>query len=112
MVAVSGGVVAMDRDAAGRRSASHWASLWTFVGQERNRAVLGWVGSGLVVLATGLWAVITFAFPDKPSAPALPTTACAQQGIAAGRDAAHNSITINGTGGAAGSLACADAARK
>jgi len=89
-------------------------SLWAFIGNPKNRAVLSWIGGGVVVAATGFWAVVTFLFPEK-SAPASPTVACAQQGgVAAGRDASHNTITITtaGTANSTGSVACADAARK
>ena len=83
--------------------------VWGFLGQAKNRAILGWIGSGLAVAAAGAWAVVTFAFPDRPAASGT-GVACAQQGIAAGRDASHNTVTVNGAGGA-GSLACADAGR-
>ena len=31
-------------------------SLWRFLRDNRNQKVLGWLGGGLVVAATGLWA--------------------------------------------------------
>jgi hypothetical protein len=36
------------------------ASFWSFLKAEENQKVLGWIGGGLVVVATGLWAVVTF----------------------------------------------------
>lgn len=33
--------------------------LWSFLQQEKNRQVLGWLGGG-IVLAFGLWAAVTF----------------------------------------------------
>ena len=89
---------------AGRR-------LWAFIGSPKHRAMLSWVGSGVVVAAAGIWAVVTFVFPEKSS----PTVACAQQGsVAAGRDASHNTVTVTttGTGNSTGAIACADTAKK
>jgi hypothetical protein len=43
-------------------------AYWKFVRQKRNREVLGWLGGGLVVAVTGLWAAIIYLFPpQKPS---------------------------------------------
>ncbi len=92
---------------AGRR-------LWAFIGSPKNRAMLSWAGSGVAVAAAGIWAVVTFAFPEK-KAPSAPTVACAQQGgVAAGRDASHNTVTVTttGTGNSTGAIACADATKK
>ena len=45
-----------------------------FLRDESNRALLGWIGGGLVVLATGLWAVFTFYIDlSKPSPPPTAT---------------------------------------
>jgi hypothetical protein len=69
-----------------------------FLRDESNRALLGWIGGGLVVLATGLWAVFTFYVDhSKPSPP--PATTIVEQkgtGIASGRDTNINApVTIN-----------------
>jgi hypothetical protein len=68
-----------------------------FLRDESNRALLGWIGGGLVVLATGLWAVFTFYVDhSKPSPP--PATTIVEQketGIASGRDTNINApVTI------------------
>jgi tetratricopeptide (TPR) repeat protein len=59
-----------------------------FLRDESNRALLGWIGGGFVVLATGFWAVFTFyADHSKPSPP--PTTTIVEQkgtGITSGHD--------------------------
>jgi hypothetical protein len=41
--------------------------LWDFICEERNRVVLGWLGGGLVVAATGLWAAFVYFFPHHTS---------------------------------------------
>ncbi len=41
--------------------------IWRFVWQKRNRDALCWIGGGLVVVAAGIWAVITYVLPPhKP----------------------------------------------
>jgi hypothetical protein len=37
--------------------------LWQFLRDKHNQQVLGWLGGGLVVLATGLWVVVVYFFP-------------------------------------------------
>ena len=32
------------------------SSFWRFLRDKRNQQVLGWIGGGLVFVATGLWA--------------------------------------------------------
>jgi tetratricopeptide (TPR) repeat protein len=70
--------------------------LWSFLKAEENQKLLGWIGGGLVVLGTGLWAVFTF-YVDH-SKPPPPTTTIVEQkgtGIASGRDTNVNApVTI------------------
>ena len=71
-----------------------------FLRDEGNRALLGWIGGGLGVLATGLWAVFTFYVDhSKPSPP--PTTTIVEQkgtGIASGHDTTINAPVIISSG--------------
>jgi hypothetical protein len=63
-----------------------------FLRDESNRALHGWIGGGLVVLATGLWAVFTF-YVDHSKPPPPPATTIVEQkgtGIASGRDTNFN----------------------
>jgi hypothetical protein len=41
--------------------------LWGFLRDKGNQQVLGWLGGGLVVVATGLWAVFVYLFPPGKS---------------------------------------------
>ena len=45
-------------------------SFWRFLRDKRNQQVLGWLGGGLVVVATGLWAVFVYLFPAEKSSEA------------------------------------------
>ncbi|HEX2890941.1 hypothetical protein [Vineibacter terrae] len=58
--------------------------LWKFLKQDKNRAVLGWLGGGLVVVATGAWAVLTFVV--KPDTPGKPSVSATCGSVAAGGD--------------------------
>ncbi len=60
------------------------ASIWAYLQDENNRAMLGWIGSGIVAVVGGLWAVFKF-LKKKKSAPA-PTVSASGGGVAAGRD--------------------------
>jgi hypothetical protein len=48
-------------------------AFWSFLRHKRNRDLLGWIGGGLIVIATGFWAIFTYVFP--PSAKSLLATA-------------------------------------
>lgn len=68
-------------------------SLWSFLSASRNQKTVSWLGAGLVVVAGGAWAVFTYVWPHEEG----PKIVCAQPGgIAGGRDANGNTITING----------------
>src|SRR5262245_39752243 len=42
-------------------------SFWRFLRNKRNEQVLGWLGGGLVVAATGPWAAFVYFFPPGKS---------------------------------------------
>ncbi|MBV9528718.1 hypothetical protein [Sphingomonas sp.] len=91
------------------------SSVWSFVAKPKNRQVLSWLGSGLVALAVGAWAVVTYIWPAHDDGAKCVS---AQQGsVAAGHDVRGATITYNGgapTGvGNSGTVAsCADTAKK
>jgi hypothetical protein len=70
-------------------------SLWEFILQKRNREVLGWLGGGLVVAATGLWAAIVYLLPPQKSSEPRPANVQADcGGVAIGGSV--TGTTING----------------
>jgi TIR domain len=77
--------------------------LWGFLRNKRNRQVLGWLGGGLVVVATGLWAAFVYFFPPvkspeaKSSEPTPPSVQANCGGIAIGRDVTGSTITAGTT---------------
>ena len=66
---------------------------WSFLSAPKNQKTISWIAGGLIVLASGAWAVFTYVWPHEES----PKIVCAQPGgIAGGRDANGNTISING----------------
>jgi len=73
------------------------SSLWEFIRQKRNREVLGWLGGGLVVAATGLWAAIVYLVPpQKPAEPKRDVQAD-HGGVAIGGSVTGTTITGGAT---------------
>jgi hypothetical protein len=58
--------------------------MWDWLKDPENRNVLAWLGSGLVVLAGGLWAVFTYLYP--PDARSTPPNVQVERGVGAGGD--------------------------
>jgi hypothetical protein len=72
------------------------ADIWHFLQDETNRAVLAWIGGGVAVLVSGLWAGFTFLFnKGKKGAPAQIIKAT-HGSVAAGRDIRDNEIDTRG----------------
>src|SRR5215831_13764255 len=77
--------------------------FWRFLRDKRNQQVLGWLGGGLVVAATGLWAAFVYFFPPvkspeaKSPEPTPPSVQADCGGIAIGRDVTGSTITAGTT---------------
>jgi hypothetical protein len=73
--------------------------LWGFLRDKGNQQVLSWLGGGLVVAATGLWAAFVYLFPASKSQeakspePPAPSVQASCGGIAIGRDVTGATIT-------------------
>ncbi|HKK36727.1 MAG TPA: hypothetical protein VJ994_10585, partial [Paracoccaceae bacterium] len=72
--------------------------LWRFLRDEKNRAVLGWIGGGAVVVAGGLWA----AFGPGPAPETAPAT---EAGVVA---PAADGVRIGVAGGVSGGTVSID----
>jgi len=72
-------------------------AMWRFLRDKRNQQAPGWLGGGLVVAATGLWAAFVYFFtPGKSPEAQEPTPPSLQAkcgGIAIGRDVTGSTIT-------------------
>jgi hypothetical protein len=67
------------------------SSIWDFLKDPDNRAIISWVGGGIAVVAAGIWAVIKFVAKNGDQKPSQPIVSADHGGMAAGRD-----ISING----------------
>jgi len=71
--------------------------IWAFLRDANNREVLSWLGSGLVVLAGGAWAIWKFARSRNfKTPPSIPTVQASRGGVAAGRDIRDSKISTRG----------------
>jgi tetratricopeptide (TPR) repeat protein len=63
-------------------------SLWRFIRNAENRAVLAWCGGGIVAVAAAAWPVFVHFFPPPDATKPAPSTTITQSGnaIASGRD--------------------------
>ena len=73
------------------------ASIWAYTQDPDHRELIGWIGGGVVVVATALWAVFKFfAAKEKPKPPPAPTVSASNGGVAAGGDIRGNTINTRG----------------
>jgi hypothetical protein len=88
----------VDRDAPSR-NVKVWTFLskvWTFLSDDKNRAVLGWVGGGAAAVIGALWAAfVYFAPPSKPAPPPANVEASGG-GVAIGGGVSGSTITTGG----------------
>jgi hypothetical protein len=68
------------------------SSIWDFLKDGSNQAVLSWIGGGIVVVAGGLWAALKYLFPKEKDKSAAPAVYADRGGFAAGRDIRNNTI--------------------
>jgi hypothetical protein len=66
--------------------------IWSFLRDEGNRAVLAWVGGGIVALAGGIWAVFKFYLSERKKSEPSPTVKATRGGVAAGRDITNSTV--------------------
>ena len=81
--------------------------LWSFLSDKDNREVLGWAGGGLVVVAAGLWAVITYVFP-----PGTTSASKASAGVEANCSSVAVGGSVTGSVVTAGNATASDCSRK
>jgi hypothetical protein len=78
----------------GLRAFKDMNGLWVFLRNKRNQQVLAWLGGGLVIAATGLWAAFVYFVPPRNPTPSVQAN-CG--GIAIGRDVTGSTITAGTT---------------
>jgi hypothetical protein len=70
------------------------ASHGAFIANPKNRQVLSWVGGGIVAVAAGAWAVVTYVWPAHET----PKAVCAQQGVVVGGNVSGSTLANTATG--------------
>jgi hypothetical protein len=78
-----------------------WSRTLAFLRDEGNRAVLGWLGGGLVAVATGAWAVFVYLHPASPEAKPSPPPKQIEAdcgSVAIGGDVSDATITAGSSG--------------
>jgi hypothetical protein len=66
------------------------SSIWDFLKDGSNQAVLSWIGGGIAVIAAGIWAVIKFRVKNGDQKPSKPSVSADRGSMAAGRDISIN----------------------
>jgi len=64
--------------------------FWTFLKDPANREVLGWIGTGIVTVAGGLWAVVSFY--SKRDDGSTPSVRADRKSVAIGRDNTNSPV--------------------
>lgn len=68
-------------------------SLWSIIAKPKNRQILSWVGGGVIAVAAGAFALVTYLWPAHDGK----GTNCAENAsIASQGNVSHNTINANG----------------
>jgi hypothetical protein len=70
------------------------SSIWEFVKDPDNRAVLSWAGGGIVALAAGVWVIVKFLMRNSNHKPSEPSVIADRGSVAAGGDIKGSNINI------------------
>jgi hypothetical protein len=71
------------------KTKSFLGNLWSFARQPTNRAVLSWIGGGIVTVAVALWTVFIYLAPPNKSEPSVQAN-CG--GVVVGRDISGSNV--------------------
>jgi hypothetical protein len=85
----------------GRRASSRLRMpVWNFFRNDKNRAVLGWIGGGVVAIIGALWAVFVYLVPPSKSGPPPASVEARCGGVAVGGNVSGSTINAGGVTGA------------
>jgi hypothetical protein len=74
------------------------SSLWDFVKDPDNRAVLSWTGGGIAAIAAGFWAVVKFRAQNGDHKPSKPSVSADRGSVAADGDFKNSPVNIDTRG--------------
>jgi hypothetical protein len=69
--------------------------FWAFLKDSANREILGWIGTGIVAVAGGLWAVVSFYSKKDDDGGSTPSVRADRKSVAIGRDNTNSPINID-----------------
>jgi hypothetical protein len=70
------------------------SSIWEFVKDPENRAVLTWIGGGIAAIAAAAWAVVKTRSGDQKLS--KPSVSADRGSVAAGGDIRNSPVNIDG----------------
>jgi hypothetical protein len=73
-------------------------TVWTFLKDSANQAVLTWIGGGIVVAAGGIWAVVKFFAKKEDEGHFKPSVKAEGGSVAIGGDNKDSPINIGARG--------------
>jgi hypothetical protein len=83
-------------------------AVWAFLRKPGNRQLLAWLGGGAVVLAGGIWAVVTYLWPAYEARKAV----CAERSVVIGGNVSGSTVSNRIAGGKAVSGPCLTGTKK
>jgi hypothetical protein len=66
------------------------STIWNFLKDGSNQAVLSWIAGGIAAVAAGIWAIIKFMAKNGDQKPSQPSISADHGSMAAGRDISVN----------------------
>jgi hypothetical protein len=70
------------------------SSIWDFLKDGSNQAVLTWIGGGIAAVATGIWAIVKLMAKNGGHKPLQPSVGADRGSVASGGDIKSSPINI------------------
>jgi hypothetical protein len=74
------------------------SSIWDFLKDGSNQAVLSWIGGGIAAVAAGIWAIVKLVAKNGEHKPSKPSVTADRGSVASGGDIKSSPININARG--------------
>jgi hypothetical protein len=71
------------------------SSVWDFVKDPNNQAVLSWMGGGIAAVAAGIWAVVRFRAKNGDDKSSKPGVSADRGSVAAGGNIVGSPVNID-----------------
>ena len=75
-----------------------FSSIWDFLKDGSNQAVLSWIGGGIAAVATAIWAVVKLVTKKADPKPSKPSVSADRGSVAAGGDFKNSPVNIDPRG--------------